>query len=123
MRVRVLLTVLGLLSFIPALNGCGLSMPANPTPTPIACSSHTNTPVQLTVLYGSEKQEWLQPDIADFNARQVRACDGPITVTATPIGSGASMDRILAGDHVDAWLPASSWWLSLLNEEWAAQQT
>jgi Ca-activated chloride channel family protein len=96
-------------------------MPASSTPTPIACSSHSNTPVQLTVLYGSEKQEWLQPIIADFNARQIRACDGPITVAATPIGSGASMDRILAGDHVDAWLPASSWWLSLLNEEWAQQ--
>jgi Ca-activated chloride channel family protein len=121
MRPRILLSLLTLLLLILNVSACALGIPATPTPTSIACSNRTNTPVQLTVLYGSEKQEWLQPAIADFNARQIRACDGPITINATPIGSGASMDRILAGDHVDAWLPASSWWLSLLNEKWAQQ--
>jgi Ca-activated chloride channel family protein len=73
------------------------------------------------MLYGSEKQQWLQPLIATFNARKISACDGPITINATPIGSGASMNRILAGEQVDIWAPASSWWLSLLNEQWTQQ--
>jgi Ca-activated chloride channel family protein len=70
------------------------------------------------MLYGSEKQAWLQPAIAEFNALRVSACDGPISITATPIGSGESMNRLLDGEKIDIWAPASSWWLSLLNEKW-----
>src|SRR5262249_53137429 len=122
MRLRILLSLLTSLTLISTVSAWAPGIPAPPTPTSIVCATHTSAPAQLPVLYGSEKEEGVEPAIADFNARQMRACDGPITINATPIGSGASMDRILAGDHVDAWLPASSWWLSLLNEKWAQQR-
>lgn len=69
--------------------------------------------------YGSEKQQWIQDVVSDFNARNIVACDGSISVTAIPIGSGESMQQILAGTiKPDIWSPAGSVWLSLLDSQW-----
>ncbi len=93
-----------------------------PTVPPIHCTTHTTTPVTLKMLYGSEKQVWIQDAVKDFNARQMTACDGAITVVATPIGSGDSMHQIMSGtSQPDVWSPAGSVWLTLLNEQWAAK--
>ena len=57
--------------------------------------------------------------VADFNSRQITACDGPITVNATPVGSGQSMQDILNGTtKPDIWSPAGSVWLTLINDQW-----
>jgi Ca-activated chloride channel family protein len=69
--------------------------------------------------YGSEKQLWINDVVADFNSRKMIACDGPITVKATPIGSGDSMQQILAGKiQPDIWSPAGRVWLTLLDSMW-----
>ena len=88
------------------------------------CTSHTNNPVTLSAYYGSEKQEWMQNVVADFNSQHYAACDGPITVNATPIGSGESMQDILDGSiQPDVWSPAGSVWLTLLNDQWQAKHS
>jgi len=88
----------------------------------IQCSTHTSTPVTLTVYYGSEMQKWMEGVVKDFNTRSISACDGPIHVNALPTGSGESMQKILSGtNQPDIWLPASRIWLSLLNVQWHKQ--
>ena len=116
------------LSLVALLAACSKSTPPtnnNPTPTQgpsgvsIQCSAHSSNPVTLNMYYGSEKQAWIQDVVADFNSRGVTACDGPITVKATPIGSGASMQQIIAGTiQPDIWSPAGSVWLTLINDKW-----
>jgi Ca-activated chloride channel family protein len=74
------------------------------------------------MLYGSEKQAWIEDVVKDFNSRNVTACDGPITMKAIPIGSGQSMQDILSGAaQPDVWSPAGSVWLPLLNAQWQAK--
>ncbi len=90
--------------------------PPGPAPT---CAAHSTNPVTLSVYYGSEKQAWMQDVVATFNSQHYAACDGPITVNATPIGSGESMQDILDGSiQPDVWSPAGSVWLTLLNDQW-----
>ena len=90
-----------------------------PPGPPIQCLSHTSNPVKLTMYYGSEKQQWINDVVADFNSHNFAACDGPITVNATPIGSGQSMQEIVDGTiHPDSWSPAGSVWLTLINATW-----
>ena len=68
--------------------------------------------------YGSEKEAWMKNVVADFNSRNITACDGPITVKAIPIGSGDSMRQILDGKiQPDIWSPAGRVWLTLLNKK------
>jgi hypothetical protein len=88
-----------------------------PTPTSIAAQSQQQS-VQLTVLYG-------------VKSKSGSSLPSPTPVREIRYAAAYHYQRdadqlarqwiILAGDHVDAWLPASSWWLSLLNEKWAQQ--
>jgi Ca-activated chloride channel family protein len=94
------------------------------TPTTIAvpCTAHSSNPVSISMLYGSEKQAWIEDVVKDFNNSNISACDGPITVTATPIGSGASMQEIMDGTaKPDIWSPAGAVWITLLNNAWQAK--
>ncbi len=69
--------------------------------------------------YGSEKQQWMEDVVKDFNSRNISACDGSITVKATPVGSGDSMRQIADGTiQPDIWSPAGRVWLTLLQEMW-----
>src|SRR5438874_10527076 len=54
----------------------------------ITCSEHSSNPVTLTMYYDSEKQAWISDVVSDFNNLHMTACDGTITIKATPIGSG-----------------------------------
>ncbi len=99
------------------------NQPAQPVQTPpgppIQCSTHSSNPVTLTMYYGSEKQAWINDVVANFNSHNYAACDGPITVKATPIGSGQSMQEIVDGTiQPDIWSPAGSVWLTLINAQW-----
>ena len=110
------------------LTGCSLgggsSTPATsqtqkPGSSSFQCSSHSSNPVMLTMYYGSEKKDWIDDVVADFNSRHITACDGPITIKATPVGSGQSMQQIANGTiQPDIWSPAGSTWLTLLNDQW-----
>src|SRR5690348_5985837 len=85
----------------------------------IACSAHSSNPVTLTMYYGSEKQAWISDVVSNFNRLHMTACDGPITVKATPIGSGLSMQEIVSGTiQPEIWSPAGSVWLTLINALW-----
>jgi Ca-activated chloride channel family protein len=86
-----------------------------------ACGSETQT-VTLNMLYGSEKQAWIEDVVKDFNSRNITAGGDPITVKATPIGSGQSMQDILSGAaQPDVWSPAGGVWLTLMNAQWQAK--
>src|SRR5215471_1636599 len=100
------------------------SRPVQTPPGPsIQCTSHSTNPVTLTMYYGSEKKQWIDNVVADFNSSNFAACDGPITVKAIPIGSGQSMQEILDGSiQPDIWSPAGSVWLTLLNSQWREKQ-
>src|SRR5689334_24580681 len=58
-----------------------------PSGPAIQCAAHSSSPVTLNMYYGSEKENWMNDVVADFNARHYAACDGAITVKAVPIGS------------------------------------
>lgn len=101
-----------------ALAGCTSGQSPLPTPTAGAvCTNPPSSPVTLTMYYGSEKQAWIEDVVKVFNA----ACAGSITVKATPLGSGQSMQMILNGDKPDIWSPAGSVWLALMNQQWQAK--
>jgi len=70
--------------------------------------------------YSSEQEAWIDDVVANFNRQHKTACDGPITVTATPVGSGESMQQIVGGTlHPDIWSPAGSVWLALMSKAWS----
>src|SRR5215470_17090704 len=52
------------------------SRPVQKPPGPsIQCTSHSTNPVTLTMYYGSEKKEWIDNVVADFNSSNFAACD------------------------------------------------
>ncbi len=119
-----------ILSLLSACSGANQPSSGQATTTPVSttaapsinCASHSSNPVTLNMYYGSEKQAWMQDVVADYNSRHMTACDGPITVKATPVGSGQSMQQILDGQiQPDIWSPAGSVWLNLLNNQWQAK--
>jgi Ca-activated chloride channel family protein len=76
----------------------------------------------VRMLYGSEKEAWINDVTATFNSQGNESTTGrPIFVEAVPIGSGESMDLILAGQEQPAiWSPASSILVPIANQEWAS---
>jgi Ca-activated chloride channel family protein len=107
------------LFFVIISSSCGTSPTQTKQSSPISCSSHSSQPVTLTMAYSSEKQAWMEDVVKDFNGQQMTACDGPITVQATPTGSGQSMQQILDGSlQPDIWSPAGNVWITLLNAQW-----
>jgi Ca-activated chloride channel family protein len=75
----------------------------------------------VRMLYGSEKQTWIEAVTAGFNAQEHQSTDGqPIFVDAVPMGSAESMDLILSGEEQPAiWSPASGILIPVANERWA----
>lgn len=78
--------------------------------------------VTVRMLYGSEKQSWIEAVTAQFNAAGNKTPEGkPIYVEAVPMGSGDSMERILSGeDQATVWSPASGILLPVANARWGA---
>jgi Ca-activated chloride channel family protein len=89
-----------------------------------ACSAVQNflpgEQVTVSVLYGSEKQEWLEPLVTQFNAERNKTADGKIIVVqATAIGSIESVRGIMDGTlQPTVWSPASSIYIPVANAEW-----
>ncbi len=79
--------------------------------------------VVVRMLYGSEKEAWINDVTADFNAQQVQTSSGnTIFVDAVPMGSSESLDLILNGTETPAvWSPASTILVPLANDAWASQ--
>ncbi len=74
----------------------------------------------VSIVYGSEKQEWLEPLVQQYNDAQHKTTDGAtIVVQATPMGSIESVNGIISGElQPVVWSPASSIYLPVANAEW-----
>jgi Ca-activated chloride channel family protein len=76
--------------------------------------------VTISIVYGSEKQAWLEPLVQQYNAEKHQTADGAlIVVTSTPLGSIESVNGILDGSlQPTVWSPASSVYIPVANAEW-----
>lgn len=76
--------------------------------------------ITVSIVYGSEKQEWLEPLVTQFNAERNKTADGKIIVIeATAMGSIESARGIVDGAlQPTVWSPASSIYIPVANAEW-----
>jgi len=106
MKLRIL-SVFTILSLI--LSACGVVEQLLP-----------GEQVAVSIVYGSEKKEWLEPLVTQFNAERNKTADGKIIVVqATAIGSIESVRGIMDGTlQPTVWSPASSIYIPVANAEW-----
>jgi Ca-activated chloride channel family protein len=89
-----------------------------------ACSSLQNLipgeKVTISIVYGSEKQAWIEPLIQQYNDAHNKTSDGKIIVVeATAMGSIESVRSIIDGTiQPTVWSPASSVYIPVANSEW-----
>lgn len=76
--------------------------------------------VEVIIVYGSEKKEWLEPLVQQFNDAQNKTVDGKtIVIKAIPMGSIESVRSIIDGTlQPTVWSPASSVYIPVANSEW-----
>lgn len=76
--------------------------------------------VTISIIYGSEKQEWLEPLVEQFNAAKNKTAEGSIIeVISEPMGSIESAREIIDGTmQPTVWSPASNVYLPVLSAEW-----
>jgi len=93
---------------------------ASPNPEPDRPKGES---VEVLFNYGSEKEEWVKAVTAEFHRRQPKIASGKfIQVTATPMGSGEVVDRLISGtDKAVLASPASSAFIKLGNAKWRAK--
>jgi ABC-type Fe3+ transport system substrate-binding protein len=78
-------------------------------------------PLEISVIYSSELSEWLGPATEEFNKQNRKVGDQPVRVTIEAVDDGDAMRGIVSGSRKPtAWLPASTVWVNLLNEQWRA---
>lgn len=106
MRRVVLLMLMGLLTGM--LTACG------------GGGTGTSNVLQISMLYGSEKQVWIEDVVAKFNAQGATIASGKtITISATAIGSNESLNQIINGQaQPTIWSPASRVLIPVANEQW-----
>ncbi|MGZ9235841.1 MAG: extracellular solute-binding protein [Anaerolineales bacterium] len=76
--------------------------------------------VTVSIVYGSEKREWLEPLVQQFNEAGNQTAEGTtIVVEATAMGSIESVRGIIEGTlQPTVWSPASSVYIPVANSEW-----
>ncbi len=81
--------------------------------------------VTVSIVYGSEKVEWLGPLVTQFNQAQHKTADGTIIIVeATPMGSIESVRGMIEGAlQPTVWSPASSVYIPVANAEWKKTHT
>jgi Ca-activated chloride channel family protein len=83
------------------------------------CPTPAPHPVILKMIYDDTAQDWIKDVINDFNGQNNHLCGTTVTIQAIPMSSEQAMQRMLDGKlKPDIWIPASSIWLSMLNEQW-----
>ena len=89
-----------------------------------ACSALSNVlpgaSITVNIVYGSEKQAWLDPLVKQFNDEHNKTADGKsIVIVATAMGSIESVRGIIDGTlQPTVWSPASSVYIPVANAEW-----
>src|SRR5262245_17283490 len=73
--------------------------------------------VTVSILYGSEKQKWLEPLVSQYNDEGHKTASGSrIVIEATPMGSIESVNAILKGEAQPVvWSPASDLYLPIAS--------
>ncbi len=76
--------------------------------------------VTISIVYGSEKKEWLEPLVQQFNEERHETAEGKtIVVEVTAIGSIESVRGIIEGTlQPTVWSPASSIYIPVATAEW-----
>lgn len=76
--------------------------------------------VEVTIAYGSEKQVWMEDVVKRYNDAANKLPSGQqIVITATPMGSADSLNRILSGElKPTVWSPASKILIPVANDAW-----
>ena len=76
--------------------------------------------VNISIVYGSEKEDWLEPLVKQFNDAKNKTEEGlTIVVEATPMGSIESSREIVSQTlQPTIWSPASSIYIPVTNAEW-----
>lgn len=76
-------------------------------------------PVTLTIVYSTEKQQWLEAAVAAFETSGITANGAPIEIELRGLGSREAMQSLVDGSlKPDVWSPASDLWVTLINEDW-----
>jgi Ca-activated chloride channel family protein len=80
--------------------------------------------VRVTMVYGSEKEEWLVPLVDEYNeARHKTESGATIVIEATPMGSIESANQLVSGElEATVWSPASSIYIPVANAEWRSRE-
>lgn len=104
LRILSILTILSLL-----LSACGAIQEFIP-----------GEKVTVSIVYGSEKKDWLEPLVQQYNDARNKTSDGKIIVVeATAMGSIESVRGIIDGTlQPTVWSPASSVYIPVANSEW-----
>jgi len=81
---------------------------------------HSGGTVTISIVYGSEKQAWLDPLVQQFNDARNKTADGKvIVIQATAMGSIEAVNGIIDGTlQPTVWSPASSIYIPVANSEW-----
>ena len=106
-RIQILLSLTIITSLL--LSSCGQITKLVPKGT-----------ITVSIVYGSEKREWLEPLVEEFNASRNKIAGGQvIVVEAEPMGSIESIRGIIDGTlQPTVWSPASSVYIPVANSEW-----
>jgi len=85
-----------------------------------ACGALGSSTVVVSIYYGSEKKEWLEPLVQEYNAQKHETEEGStIVVKVTPMGSIESANAIISGEiQPTVWSPASSVYVPVANAGW-----
>ncbi len=75
--------------------------------------------IEIIMVYGSEKREWIEAVVPEFEEWYEARFHRSVRVICIPMGSGKSMSQILLGQIKPVvWSPASSVWIPLMNYLW-----
>ncbi len=109
--------------FVLTLSLLACDTPTKDAPEPPKPGKRDVPTVTLKVEYGSEKKDWLEAEVSAFEETSPMLANGKkIVVDAHGQGSGEGMLDILSGKaQPDVYSPASSAYLSLLDDAWMAQ--
>jgi len=90
-----------------------------------ACGALGSSTVEVSIYYGSEKKEWLEPLVQEYNAQKHKTEEGStIVVEVTPMGSIESANAIISGEiQPTVWSPASSVYVPVANAGWRREHS
>jgi Ca-activated chloride channel family protein len=112
--VAVLVVGVGLVAQTIGRISQGSGTPPAPSATPLPAGA-----VVIEVQSSNTKEDWMNQVIDSFHAEGHTVNGKPIIVEVVHVGSGSSMDDILAGKAKPVvWSPGSNPWVAAINQSW-----